>query len=102
MISDKDGKCLTVSNGNTDIVTQVWVKPQPQEAMAVFLLSQRDTTDPNATVTINFKELNLTKSTYDVRDIWQHKDLGSATSFFTSDEFGGHDSRFYLLAPSSS
>ena len=41
----------------------------------------------------------MREKNYKVRDIWEHKDLGSVSERFTTDEFGQRDSRFYLFSP---
>jgi hypothetical protein len=52
-------------------------------------------------VTVNLSDLNMTHSSgaVAVRDIWEHKDLGTFHEKFVTDAFGGHDSRFYLFTP---
>ena len=99
---DKNGQCLVARGssppGNQGIV-QLWAKPQPEGALAVFLLSNQDTSAPNTTITIDVaQELNMTGAV-SVRDLWSRTNLGSHTGFFTTDAFGGHDSRFYLFSP---
>lgn len=78
-------------------VVQLWAKPQPHGAVAALVLSSQ-TGQPNATFTVQLAELGLS-GTVTVRDIWAHADLGTATASFTTDAFGGHDSRFYLFSP---
>jgi alpha-galactosidase len=54
--------------------TDVWKKPLTEGALAVALLN-RD--DREMTITANWKDLKLKEgSTYAVRDLWDHKDLG--------------------------
>jgi len=51
-------------------------------------------------VDIQFSLLNITgKAT--VRDIWNHKDLGTFQTTFTTDSVAHHDSRFYLFTPTA-
>jgi len=91
-------KCIAArqdSPSGGDIL-QLWAKPQLKGAVAAFVLNS----DPsNAyTVDIDLKSLNIT-STVTVRDIWQRKDLGTASGTFTTDAIPGYDSRMYLFTP---
>ena len=76
---------------------QVWAKPLPNAAVAVFVLSNGVTT-PQA-VPFTFTEVGLKATTATVRDVWGHKDLPDASGSFSTDSFGGVDSRFYVLTP---
>lgn len=104
-VADQDQHCLayksTPPSGGSGTILQLWAKPQPHGAVAVLILNS-DTPNQassNHTVTFDLKSLNLTSSTVAVRDIWNHADLGKATTSFTTDAIPGHDSRFYLLTP---
>jgi hypothetical protein len=78
---------------------QLWGKPTAANgAMAVLLINN----DPSNAyvVNIDFSLLNITgKAT--VRDIWNHKDLGTFQTTFTTDSCAAHDSRFYLFTPTA-
>lgn len=108
-MQDKDNVCIAARNTTPtpdpspvgENVVQLWTKPQPNGAMAVFFISSQDSTGKNSSYTVTFKELNITTSSASVRDIWQHKDLGVFQNQFTTDVFGGLDSRFYLVSPHS-
>jgi hypothetical protein len=54
-------------------------------------------------VTIRFSELGLKSGvSMTVEDIWSGKTHATAaTSEFETDAIGGHDSRFYLLKPTT-
>lgn len=100
------GQCIAVTHTDPsdDVKTarlSVWAKPQPNNTMAVFVLSNKEPGQPDESVTVDFSELNFTSSTALVRDIWAQSDVGTFHSSFTTDSFGGHDSRFFLLTPSS-
>lgn len=104
VIADKSGHCLAYkstspSGSGSGTILQLWAKPQPQGAMAVLVLNSDATTAQNHTVTIDFKSLNLTDASYNVRSIWDHADLPAASGSFVTDPIPGHDSRFYLLSP---
>ncbi len=90
--------------------TQLWVKPLSKQngsvaSVAVLLLSNSDP-DPqeqkikNTSYTIELEWLGMkgAKGAH-VRDVWAHKDLGMSASSFTTDSFGGHDSRLYVITP---
>jgi len=88
----------TYPQGAAPNVVQLWTKPQPNSTIAAFFFSYQD--HPNeVTLTVNFKELNITTTQASVRDLWLQKDLGVFTNSFTTDAFGGYDSRFYLFTP---
>jgi len=76
---------------------QVWAKPQAAGAVAVFVINGYQG-DPQ-TIPINIANLNITTSSITVRDIWNHKDLGTASGNFTTDPIDAYDSRFYLFTP---
>lgn len=77
---------------------QIWAKQQPKGAMAVLVLNSDDAS-VNHTVSVDFRSLNLTASSYNVRDIWLQRDLNPAKAQLNTDPIPGHDSRFYLLTP---
>lgn len=80
----------------------LWAKPQPDGAVAVFLLSNQDSKVGGSAVAINFTRVGLSAAVnrVSVRDVWQQKDLGIFTgTSFVSSSIGGHDSRFYIFKP---
>eukprot|EP00730_Choanoeca_flexa_P018862 TRINITY_DN9194_c0_g1_i1.p1 TRINITY_DN9194_c0_g1~~TRINITY_DN9194_c0_g1_i1.p1 ORF type:complete len:557 (+),score=83.14 TRINITY_DN9194_c0_g1_i1:198-1673(+) len=83
--------------GPNDGSTQIWAKPQPNDRMAVLVLTNMDSSrQSNQTFTIEFTDVGL-NGEHEVYDIWTQRSLGSFTDRFVTDSFGGHDSRFYLL-----
>lgn len=86
-----EGYCLTATRGGWDL----WSKPQPGGSLAVLVLSAGA---PLASAYISFAVLGLSGNIH-VRDIWQRRDVGTFADGFNTDEFGGKDSRFYLLVP---
>ena len=74
-------------------------------SVAILLLSNSDP-DPqerkikNTSYTVELEWLGMkgAKGAY-VRDVWAHTELGTAVGSFTTDAFGGHDSRFYIITP---
>lgn len=63
----------------------VFVKPLSNGDYAIAILNRRETTQKFA---IDFKELGL-DSKYEVRDLWQHKNLGKSKSW--KGEIQGHE-----------
>jgi hypothetical protein len=94
-------KCVSAKSNSpfTGNALQLWGKPTAANgAMAVLLINN----DPSNAyvVNIDFSLLNITgKAT--VRDIWNHKDLGTFQTTFTTDSCAAHDSRFYLFTPTA-
>merc|ERR1712166_1181127 len=75
---------------------QVWAKPQPNGALAALLINHGSSSIQNHSITL--RQLNLTASEYDVRDIWTQKNLGSISSELTMSA-QPYDSAFVLLSP---
>lgn len=103
-----DGPCLVPQRGppNKFGPLQLWSKPQPGGAVAVFVQSTGTTWgnegQAGATATIQLSELpgmapGTTK--VKVRDIWGKQDLPDATKEVRTDPIDAGDSRFYLLTP---
>ena len=59
---------------------EVWAKSLADGGVAVGLFNRGESTNP---VTVSFKDLGLRKRSQ-VRDLWQHKDLGSFDTGFTA------------------
>lgn len=82
-------------------VLQVWAKPQPNNSVAVLVVSNgivNETVVPNGTLRLDFALLGLTERDVSVRDIWARADLGVYSEAFELDTFSGHDSRFYVFS----
>ena len=78
----------------------LWMKPQPSNSMAVFLLANQNTTEQAPSkVRISFEELGLKPgASLMVEDVWTGQMHAKPyTDEFVTDVVGGHDSRFYLL-----
>jgi alpha-galactosidase len=60
---------------------EVWAKPLSNGAVAVGLFNRGESTNP---VTLNFKDIGL-QGSVKIRDLWQHKDLGSFSGSYTED-----------------
>jgi hypothetical protein len=82
---------------------QAWSKPQPNGSTAVIVINTgADAT--TLTVTPSDYVDAGAKGTVDVRDIWNHKDLGqvNAAVTMTFNAVLSHDSVFLLISPTSS
>jgi len=106
-LCSKGGHCLTAKatppphgGGGGGDTLQIWAKPQPNGATAVLLLNNADPSAPNVTVSFTFAEVGFGGgSGSKVLDIWAGTTADATGSGYTSDAFGGHDARFYLLTP---
>lgn len=58
---------------------EVWAKPLAGGAVAVGLFNRGESANP---ITVNLKDLGVRKSVH-IRDLWQHKDLGSFDDSYT-------------------
>lgn len=79
---------------------QLWAKPQPGGAIAVFLVNMLTPWAHSAvSVTVHFaKELGLKSgATYSIRDVWRRSDVGVGKSL--SVQLDGYDSVLFLLSP---
>merc|ERR1712050_249930 len=101
------GKCLSAraelpTDREPPQVLQVWAKPQPNNAVAVLVLSNgivNGTVVHNGTIRLDFLGLGLpTAQNVSVRDIWALSDLGVHSGAFEIKAFSGHDSRFFLFS----
>ena len=59
---------------------EVWAKPLADGSVAVGLFNRGESINP---VAVNFKDIGITKAAQ-VRDLWQHKDLGSFTGNYAA------------------
>lgn len=77
---------------------QVWVKPQPEGKLAVYVLNPT----PNVTdVAVDLATLGLGPNVTGarVRDLWARKDLGDAKGGLLTASVPSMDSAFLLLTP---
>jgi len=82
---------------NATSAVQVWVKPQPNNAMAILFINPLGT---NITANVSLAELNMTASC-SVRDVWQRRNVGQAVSVIAT-SIGPTDSQFLLISNCSS
>lgn len=101
------GRCLTARQELPSMtmppqILQVWAKPQPNNSVAVLVLSNgivNSSVVENGTIILDFAELGLpTVDNIFVRDIWAKVDVGTFSGSFKIDAFSGHDSRFYVFS----
>ena len=77
---------------------EVWAGPlsQPSTSYAVILLNRGLST---ANITVNWMDIGLQPTTQaDVRDLWEHKDLGTMTGNVTA-SVPSHGVAFYRITP---
>ena len=76
---------------------EIWAKPQPNNTWAVLLMNL----DGNHThdITVNFKDIPWNDASAVIRDIVNHKDLGTFSSSFTSSNIPPFGSTFVTLSP---
>jgi len=91
-------RCMQVENG-VSIEAQLWAKPQPGGAVAVFAFNAG--TAASASFEIDLvHDLGLqVRRNYSVRDIWAHKDMLAVHGALSTGVIANHDSRFYVLKP---
>eukprot|EP01065_Artemidia_motanka_P016279 TRINITY_DN1_c0_g1_i5.p2 TRINITY_DN1_c0_g1~~TRINITY_DN1_c0_g1_i5.p2 ORF type:complete len:436 (+),score=164.51 TRINITY_DN1_c0_g1_i5:64-1371(+) len=82
------------SSTETSDKMQLWTKPLSANSAAVFVINN-DGSSHTATIDLA-ADLGIT-GTVQVRDIWEHKDLGSASKTFATGSIVSHDSRFYTM-----
>lgn len=97
-------RCMQVEHGFT-IEAQLWAKPQPRGAVAVFALNAGSATTVALEISLE-KDLGLPAAgTYGVRDIWSHvarPDALPGSGVLLTGPIKNHDSKFFLLTPQSS
>ena len=109
-LCSKGGYCLTAKatkpsgggggGGGGGDALQIWAKPQPKGATAVLVLNNNLAT--NTTVPFNFADVGYAHAgATTLLNIWSGKTvtLAAGTTQFSTDSFGQHDCRFYLLTP---
>ncbi|HEY6372716.1 MAG TPA: glycoside hydrolase family 27 protein [Candidatus Sulfotelmatobacter sp.] len=78
---DQDAKGVQGHRVAQEGPLEVWAKPLADGSVAVGLFNRGESTNP---ITVNFKEVGA-RSSAQLRDLWQHKDLGSFTGSYTGD-----------------
>ena len=107
-VVEKAGLCFAVRRGQYGSVVQLWAKPLPCKGcqkVAAFVASNQDVDDSgnalqNFTYTFDLvTDLGLEQGkSVQVYDVWMQKTLGTHDGrTFSTDAFGGHDSRFYVF-----
>jgi len=96
------GRLAKTIHTTGNLPVQVWVKPQPKGALAVYVVNPV-ANSTNADVEVSFADLGLPQSaaTATVRDIWSRSDLATATGSVLKASVPAMDSVFYLLTPNS-
>jgi alpha-galactosidase len=87
----KQGYRLKVEDGK-----ETWVKELSNGQWAICILN--DTANPTD-VTVNWKDLPFLSGTYQVRDLWQKKDVGTTGKAFTASAVASHDVVLLRLSP---
>ena len=77
---------------------QVWVKPQPKGALAVYVVNPAPD-GKAAAVSVDFATLGLPTAAAAVRDLWSRQDIGDASSGVLKATVEPLDSAFLLLTP---
>eukprot|EP01084_Bolivina_argentea_P037885 70059_1 len=75
---------------------EIWAKPQPKNKWAVLLMNN----DGNYShdITVEFSDIPWKNPTANIRDIINHKDLGSFTSKYTAKNVPPFGSAFLMLS----
>jgi hypothetical protein len=91
------GKCLSLEYRNA-VATQVFAGPLVMDQWAVVLVNRDD--DNAASITLNWNALGVDPSTsFIVRDLWKHQDLGIFETSFTAFDVAPHASVTLKLTP---
>jgi len=85
------GQCLTSSNN-----LQVWGGPLSGGDYAVILFNLSGST---CSITVNFSVLNTSTTTFQIRDMYAHQDLGTFTNSFTGQNIPSHGVQALRLSP---
>ena len=75
---------------------QLWAKRQPGGGSAVLFINHSPTPQ---SYSVTLAKLNLTKTSYTVKDIWERKETGTATGDLKFAAVPAYDSAFLLLTP---
>ena len=79
----------------TDGAAQVWARPLADGSKAVVLLNAGD--EP-LTVTVRWDELGLPPGPVQVRDLWEHKNLGAVEKGYAAKDLPPHGCAFLKVA----
>lgn len=100
VLADQSGQCLAEESGapseSGDDKMQIWAKPLSSNEMAVLVINN-DESAHTADFDLS-QDLGIAGGKASVRDIWNQKDIGSASGKYTTDSIAMHDSRFYKLS----
>jgi len=77
---------------------EVWGGPLTSSRYCVILFNRSGST---ASITVNFSVLNTTTTSFQLRDLYAHKDLGSFSKSYTGSNIPSHGVQALLLTPSS-
>ena len=98
-------RCVQVEAVPSPVTFQVWSKPQPAGALAVYFLNALERTMPSFEVDLA-KDLGISPATiqkgFQVRDIWNHRDLTQippGSQKLSVQGVTARDSVFLLLKP---
>jgi alpha-galactosidase len=78
---DQDAKGMQGRRVAQEGPLEVWAKPLADGSIAVGLFNRGESTNP---ITLSFKDIGLQGSAK-LRDLWQHKDLGSFSGNYTEE-----------------
>jgi alpha-galactosidase len=91
------GKCLSLDYHNAAF-TQVYAGPLVKGQWAVVLVNRDDVNA--ASITVDWKDLGVASSTsFIVRDLWKHQDLGTFDTSFTAIDVAPHASVTLKFTP---
>ncbi|XP_065841971.1 uncharacterized protein [Oscarella lobularis] len=77
--------------------SEVWGGPLANKAYAAVLLNKGN---GSLNITLQWSDLGLPKaSSYKVRDLWQHKDMGTFSGSYTASDVPSHGVAMILLTP---
>ena len=95
-IADDNSLCLT-SRSSVPGQLSYYFKPQSWDG-SKFAILLMNTDDSTADLTFAFADVpGLVGTKCDVRDVWQHADVGSATGSYTAAGVASHDSAFLMI-----
>ena len=103
---DQDALGIQGFKYSSEDSVETWFKPLKNDEWAVCFLNRSSTAKPvefswkNKTVSDSFsgKELNCSKTTYSVRDLWSKKNIGKTDKTFSA-EVPSHDAVLLKLSP---
>ena len=74
---------------------EIWVKELSGDGWAICFFNNSDN---NVDLRINWKHFSILKGEYEIRDLWQKKDLGKTNKNFLR-ELPSHDAILLKLSP---